>query len=340
MRNIKTFRQFTEKERDLLAIWKAEGLSNKECARRLKRHVSSIGRELKRNSWQKEYYVAIHAQRQASLREQRKAHSKHPLKNADVYEYVTEHLRDGWSPDQIAGRLKRGRPNDRYWWITAETIYRWIYQPEQMQEEQPWYEYLRRKQKKRKKYKGRKVHRGKIPDRVSIRERAEAVNQRLVFGHWEGDTVEGKGHRDGIHTEVERMSRKILGRKVSAIASEITAAVQEELFVALPKHARQSTTLDNGKENHRHSRLWNIDMKTYFADPYSSWQRGTNEHGNWHIRYYFPKGTDFKTISDEELQDVLDEINNRPRKILEYQTANEVFDQLLAEKQGGVAFNS
>lgn len=333
---MRKLRKLTEEERDLLAVWKAQGVSNKQCAKKLGRHVGTIGRELKRNSFQGTY-VAIHANALARKRQWTKVHAKEPLKNADVYDYVTAHLRDGWSPDQIAGRLKRKYPNNRHWWITAETIYRWIYQKEQMDE--GWYEYLRRKQKRRKKYKGRRVHRGKIPDRISIRERAEVINNRTQFGHWEGDTVEGKGHRDGIHTEVERMSRKILGKKVPVIASEPTAKVQKELFLVFPKRARRSTTLDNGRENHCHTKLWSIDMKTYFADPYSSWQRGTNEHGNWHLRYYFPKGTDFKTITEEELQDVIEEINNRPRKILGYQTANEVFNQLLLDT-GGVAINS
>lgn len=324
----------------MLAIWKAEKVSNKQCAKRLGRSVSTIGRELKRNSFEGKHYVAIHAQRESDLREQKKAHAKQPLKNADIFAYVTKHLRMGWSPDQIAGRLRKKHKDDAYWYITAETIYRWIYAPEQKKETQPWYEYLRRKQKKRKKQTGRKSHRSHIPDRVSIREREDAVNKRLVFGHWEGDTVEGKAHKDGIHTEVERMSRKILGAKVKAISSEETIPVQKGLFEKLPKVARESTTLDNGKENHMHYELQELDMKTYFADPYSSWQRGTNEHGNWHLRYYFPKGTDFAKVSDDELQDVIEEINNRPRKILAYQTANEVFAHLLQEKQTGVAINS
>lgn len=209
-----------------------------------------------------------------------------------------------------------------------------------MKAEQPWYEYLRRKQKKRKKQTGRKVFRSNIPDRVSISVRPEAVNARVEFGHWEGDTVESQGHRDGIHTEVERMSRKIMARKVSRIAGEETIIVQKQLFTSLPSEARNSTTLDNGRENHLHGELEELSMKTYFAHPYSSFERGTNEHGNWLIRYYFPKGTDFKKVSGEELQDVIDEINNRPRKILDYQTANERFVELLAEKQKGVAVNS
>lgn len=268
------------------------------------------------------------------------AHSKQELKNPDVFKYVTDHLRDGWSPDQIAGRLKRDYPNNTHWRITAETIYRWIYHPNQKKGDIVWFEYLRRKQKKRKKKSGRRVHRSHIPDRVSIRNRPEAINNRSEFGHWEGDTVEGKGHKDGIHTEVERMSRKILGEKVSAITSKDTVFVQKSMFQVLSETARKSTTLDNGKENHNHFELnKTLAMNTYFADPYSSWQRGTNEHGNWHIRYYFPKGTDFTDVSEEELQDVISEINNRPRRILGYQTANEVFAQLLNQEEGGVAID-
>lgn len=337
---IKRYKQLTEAERDLLAKWKAEGISNGDCAKRLKRDKSTIGRELARNSFEGKYYVAIHAEYQAKVREQKKARGKQPLKNPDVFGYVTKHLRCGWSPDEIAGRLRRKHKGDKHWYITAETIYRWIYEPEQVKCEHPWYEYLRRKQKKRKKQTGRKVYKSNIPDRVSISERPEEVNARVEFGHWEGDTVESKGHRDGIHTEVERMSRKVMAKKVERIAGTETITVQKQLFLSLPEDARCSTTLDNGRENHLHTELKNLKMKTYFAHPYSSFERGTNEHGNWLIRYYFPKGTDFKKVSDEELQDVIDEINNRPRKILDYQTANERFAELLEEKQTGVAVNS
>jgi len=332
---MKKYTKLTSKERDLLAVWKAEGVSNKECGRRLGRETSTIGRELKRNAWKGEVYVAIHAQGQADKREQTSARSKQALKNPDVYEYVTDKLRSGWSPDQIAGKLKLEHKRDKYWWISAETIYRWIYQEEQIKCDQPWYEYLRRKQKKRKQYKGRKVHRSHIPDRISIHNRPKVIDKRKQFGHWEGDTVEGKGHKDGIHTEVERMSRKILGKKVKQITSEETITAQKHLFAHVAKIARKSTTLDNGKETHLHFKLrTELGMETYHADPYSSWQRGTNEHGNWHLRYYFPKGTDFNEVSEEELQDVIQEINNRPRKILGYLSANEMYQKLLKEAQG------
>lgn len=330
---MKTYRRLSPYERDLLALWQGKHLTLRGCARRLGRNVSSLSREIKRNRW-KEGYVALHAQARADERERGKAHGKQELKNADVYDYVTEKLREGWSPDQIAGRLKLDYPKDKYWRITAETIYRWTYQEKQIKCDQPWYEYLRRKQKKRKKYKGRKVHRSHIPDRISIHKRPKVIDKRKEFGHWEGDTVEGKGHKDGIHTEVERVSRFIAAGKVSAITSDATINVQRQLFADIPKSARKSTTLDNGRETHLHYELRiAFGMKTYHADLYSSWQRGTNEHGNWHIRYYFPKGTDFTDVSAEELQDVIDEINNRPRKILKYQTAAEVFTKKLQETQ-------
>lgn len=332
---MKNYRRLCPSERDRLAVWKAEGISNKECARRLRRSISTIGRELKRNSWKENQYVAIHAQTNADHREKVKAHGKQELKNPDVYEYVTGQLREGWSPDQIAGRLRRDYPKDRYRRICHETIYRWIYEPAQVKDDQPWYEYLRRKQKKRKQYKGRTVHRSRIPDRISIHERPEVIDKRKQFGHWEGDTIEGRGHKGGIHTEVERMSRLIMGKKISAITSEITLKAQRQIFTDMPSGARKSTTLDNGRETHLHYELrTDLGMKTYHADPYSSWQRGTNEHGNWHLRYYFPKGTDFTEVPEEELRDVIEEINNRPRKILGYQTAQEVFTKLLKEAQG------
>lgn len=323
-----THTKLTSEERDKLAIWKAQGASNRECGRKLSRHPSTIGRELRRNSL-KDEYVSIHAEQNFLDRQQNSAHNKHPLKNKDVYEYALKYLRKGWSPEQIAGRMEKEHPNDDHWRIVHETIYQWIYQPEQVKRDDPWYEYLRRRQKKRKKQRGRTVHRSHIPDRISIHSRSLAANERKEFGHWKGDTVEGKGRMDGIHTEVERMSRLLMGEKITSITSRATIIKQKAMFAKLPERARKSDTLDNGKENHLHYELRELGMETFFADPYSSWQRGTNEHGNWHLRYYIPKGTYLSQVSDEELHDIIEEINNRPRKILGYQTARERFDELL-----------
>ncbi len=312
-------RKITAQERDMIALWRGGGVGIRNIARRLGRSPSSISEELRRNDYQGNY-VAIHAQYVAEERK-KEARERYPLKNKDTYTYVLLKLESGWSPEEIAGRLKR---KHKATVICHETIYRFIYQ-EENKDKKLW-EYLPRKQKKRKKQTGRDVHKSRIPERISIRQRPEEVNQRKVFGHWEGDTVEGKGKRDGIHTEAERVSRLFAAIKVEAITSEEAVFAQKKIFSSLPKKARRSTTLDNGRENHLHMELWKLNMKTYFADPYSSWQRGTNEYHNGLLRRYLPKGTSFTGLTQEELDDIVWEINNRPRKCLNYQTPQEVFD--------------
>ena len=352
-------KKLTFPERKLLSLWKKENIANKECARRLGRNIKTIRRELKRNSirvslgrrdW-KVIYEPLHAQSVADKRKQKAWESKHPLKNRDIYTYVLDNLREGRSPEQIAGRLKSiEHPNDHHWHICHETIYQFIYrektdrtkagQREEMDlrkkktnllvcvtdHERPLWEYLRRKQKKRRKRGGRKVHRVRIPDRVSIQDRPQAVQRRKQFGHWEGDSIVGLGHKSGLHTEYERVSSFTRFERLNSISSEEAVTAAKKIFGHLPAHARRSTTLDNGLEHVRHSEF---GPKTYFADPYSSWQRGGNENCNLWIRYYFPKGTDFSTITDEELKDVEWELNNRPRKRLNFKTPQEVFTEYL-----------
>jgi IS30 family transposase len=326
-------------ERDRIAILRAQGFGVRKIAKELSRSPSTISHELKVGTWHSSTndtlapvstYVAIHAQ---SLRKQRAKHSIKQtklVKYAQLTNYVEARLRMGWSPEQISGRLLIEYPNDTTMRIGYEAIYRYIYATEQ-NGSRLW-EYLPRKQPKRRKRAGRKVRRSRIPDRVSIHERPERINNRTEFGHWEGDSIEGRRiDGDGIHTEVERLSRKLVAHKISRIASEETAQVQLALFSSLPDQARLSTTLDNGKENAKHTALRSLGMATYFADPYSSWQRGTNENTNGLLRRYLPKHTDFTKLSQSELDDIVEEINNRPRKVLEFYTANEVYCRQLDE---------
>ena len=310
-------KKLTEEERDRIAALHAQRIGVREIGRLLERNHTTISRELKRNRFG-ESYNAIHAQHRAEERK-RDAGERQPLKDKQTYSYVLEKLREGWSPEQIAGRLELEQEKRI---ICHETIYRFIY-TKALKEDRLW-EYLPRKQKHRRKKYGRKSHRLRIPQRVSIHERSPEINNRLVLGHWEGDTVEGKGHRDGIHTEVERVSRFLLAKKVSAITSEATIVVQKEMFTRLPERLRLSTTLDNGKENHLHMQLEELKMRTYFADPYSSWQRGTNENTNGLVRRYLPKKTSFTNLTEEELDDIVWEINNRPRKVLQYKKPIEI----------------
>jgi len=354
-------KKLTRTERELLSQWKNEGLSNIKCAERLGRDKSTIGRELTRNKtrvaaglndWEI-IYEPLHAHSVAIERKQKAYDAKHPLKNPDVYSYVLDNLRGGWSPEQISGRLReQDHKGEPHWQICMETIYQFIYKEKTDKTRQgvkqnqvldkrlsggdgvititdydkPLWEYLRRKQKKRRKKGGRKVQRVRIPDRVSIHARPTIVARRKQFGHWEGDSIVGKNHTSGLHTEYERVSSLTRLEYLVRITAAEAVVATRKIFNPLPCHARRTTTLDNGSEHVRHS---DFGLQAYFADPYSSWQRGGNENCNMWIRYYFPKGTDFSTILDEELRDVEWELNNRPRKRLNFKTPQEVFDYYL-----------
>lgn len=321
-------------ERLQLARWKEEGLSNGKCAQRLGRHRSTIGRELERNKWKSEsrvYYEPLHAQWRTSKRKEHAWEAKHPLKSKHTYRCVMEKLREGWSPEQISDRLKLEHPDDPPRHICHETIYQFIYHPDN--ENKHLWEYLRRKQKKRRKKSGRKAHRSGIPDRVSIRKRPKEVDQRKEIGHWEGDSIVGKGKSHGLHTAYERYSSLIRIEKMDKLDAEESIKAQKLIYENLPKHLRKNTTLDNGREHVKHTELKkDLGMQTYFADPYSSWQRGGNENANLWIRYYFPKGTDFSSIPDEDIKDVEWELNDRPRKRLQFKKPIEVFAEHLPQE--------
>ena len=183
-----------------------------------------------------------------------------------------------------------------------------------------------RGRKKRRKRYGRKSQKSaSILSRVSIHDRPEVVDLNTEFGHFEGDSVEGKAHRSAVHTQVERVSRMYFARKVEDMSSKQALKAQLEIFKNIPGKKVRSVTLDNGKENHLHYKLNDIGIKTFFCDPYSSWQKGSNEYNNGLLRRYFPKGTDFTKVTQEEIDDVVWEINNTPRKCLGYYTAYEVY---------------
>jgi len=359
-----THKKFTQTERELLSQWRKEGVAKKEISRRLGRDIRTIQRELIRNKarvsvgkdWEM-VYEPIHAQAVAMERKQNAFLAKQPLKNKNIYKYVLEHLRGGWSPEQISGRLREAdHKGEKDWQICMETIYAFIYKKKtdvtkqglhqksildktQRSKEKsfitvtdnthPLWEYLRRKQKRRRKKGGRKSQRVRIPDRVSIHDRPKIVAKRKQFGHWEGDSIVGKSHISGLHTEYERVSSLTRFEKLQRVTAQEVVIAAKKIFSQLPEKAKRSTTLDNGSEHVSHKEFG--ISTTYFADPYASWQRGGNENCNLWIRYYFPKRTDFGTITDEELKDVEWELNNRPRKRLKFRTPQEVFEEYLTK---------
>lgn len=350
------YRHLTLDDRIEIEKHRDNKLTVREIARRLGRAPSTISRELRRGRWRPSnenaaytpyrdralhgadltpsQYRAGRAQKKADTRAER-SHQRTRLSTDQAITHLVSKLRDGWTPEMISGRAHIDFPDDRSMHACPETIYQFIYDP--AQRHRGLAEYLPHGHKKRRKHKGRRVHSSHIPNRVSIHHRPEEVNERRVFGHWEGDSVVGvKSVGDGIHTEVERHSRMMCATKVHALTSRAGVEAQKRLFGPLPEHARRSTTMDNGTEMHLHTELrTDLAMDTYFADPYSSWQRGTNEHHNGRLRRYFPKGTDFSKITEEDLQAVITAINNQPRKCLDWLTPAEVFQEHLNSEQTG-----
>ena len=326
--NIPKYRKLTREDRILIAQWRSKEISMRQIARWLGRNVATISREINRNSFEGRVYEPLHAQHKVEIRKNNAWNAKQPLKNSWLYSYVLGKLRCGWSPEQISGRLRLKYPNCSDKQIGVETIYRFIYKPKN--NKLRLWEYLRRKQKRRSKKGGRKAQKVRIPDRISIHKRPRVVEKRVQAGHWEGDSIVGKGHIGGLHTEYERVTSVTKIQKVSRINSTETIRAQLKIFRLLPKTLRRSTTLDNGSEMVKHTRLRkDLNMDTYHADPYSSWQRGGNENANLWIRYYFPKGTDFSKVTDEDIQAVEWELNNRPRKRLGFKTPMEKISEYL-----------
>ena len=327
MSKIPKYRNLAKSERIMIAQWIDRGRTNKWIAGELGRNVSTVGREITRNSFG-DRYEPLHAHAKAVRRRGRAWGAKHPLKSEKVFAYVIDHLRSGWSPEQISGRLKLvDHPDDTTWHICHETIYAFIYSVKQ--KDKVYWEYLRRKQKRRRVRGGRKVARVRIPDRVSIHARPKEVEKRKVPGHWEGDSVVGRGHTSGLHTEYERVTSITRFERLGRISANETLRAMRKIFDPLPTELKRSITLDNGSEMVKHNK---VGIPTFFADPYASYQRGGNENANMWIRYYFPKGTDFDTVSNQELKDVEWELNNRPRKRLGYKKPVEVWNEAVSQQ--------
>jgi IS30 family transposase len=322
---MKKVTHLTAVERDMIGFYLSSGQSIRSIATTLGRSKTTISDEINRNCVNG-IYLPIHAHQKSNER-LHAANRKNPRKDDLVWAYVVRMLRKKWSPELISGRLKFVLyQEDQTKWISAECIYARIYERENTGK-RLWAHLPRKHHKRKSKHCGRRGH--IIHDRVSIHERPEVINTRLEFGHWEGDSVVSKGRKSGVHTEVERKTRLLLVKKVSRLTGQKSVNAQIQLFKKLPEEARKSTTLDNGSENTKHNQLHRLNMKTYFADPYSSCQRGSNEWHNGLLRRYFPKGTDFATIRQARIQRAQDQINSRPRKVLVFKTPKEVFKENL-----------
>jgi IS30 family transposase len=311
------YKQLTMMQRYQIEALKKEGLSQRAIANNICVHHSTISRELKRNSLDNDEYNAVNATVSARLRYQYKTKNRRLTKKHTSY--IKKSMKEGWSPEQISGRmaLENLRP------VSHETIYKYIYHNKRSGGN--LYKYLRHKNKKYTKRSASYRSRGQIKNRISIEFRPVIVENKSRVGDWEVDTVIGKNHHQAIVTIVDRNSKFTLMKKVEAKQARVVTDAIIHLLKPIQEHTLTITS-DNGKEFSYHEEVAKaLDTEFYFANPYQSWQRGLNEHTNGLIREYFPKKTEFKNITDEQIVEVQNRLNARPRKVLGYKTPAEVF---------------
>ena len=333
--------QLTMEERYQITHLHMHGHKPAEIARRLGRHRGSIGRELERNADPMGGYHYQSAQHQANARRS-VASRRYKLdapapgsctaskgKLTPTARYVCDKLKQRWSPQQIAMRLREDYPDDNAAWISHEAIYQWVYR--RAQDGKLLYQRLRRRHKRRRcRIPGdRKAKRGVIPARVGIEERPEIVNLRERYGDWESDTVEGAKGKGLVITHVERKSRYVrlikIDDKRAATLSTATALAMKDL----PAKLMRTATFDNGKEFADFKTIEReLNLKVYFANPHSPWERGTNENTNGLLRDWLAKGSDFSKVTNARLAQIQKMLNNRPRKCLNYRTPLEVLNAL------------
>ena len=282
-------------------------------------------KRLKAGAWtSRPFYSAMTAQRKAERRAREPRKPGH-MAYSPLLAWVMDALRKGWTPELIEGRLKAEYPSDPRMRISHECLYRWIHA--KPQKALDLRQYLPRGKRHRTRMRGRRSKGPRIPMRVPISERPGKVDSRREFGHYESDTVIGASpSRRCIDTQVERRSRRLFARLIPDRSAPATARAEYDIYKDIPAPARIDRTWDNGTESSCHLLVdESLGMLTYYADPYSSYQRGTNENRNGRIRRYLPKRTGFDGLTDADLQAIVQEINDTPMKVLGWETPNEVW---------------
>jgi len=288
------------------------------------------------NSGKSEYRAFSASQRAKTTATSRRKGKSKIMQQEQLRRFVLEKLREEWSPEEISIRVKKEYARDMSMQISHEAIYQYIYVLPRGALKQTLVKALRQEHKYRRTQKVGKAEekRGKIANMLSIEERPAEVADRTVPGHWEGDLILGKYKRSALGTLVERTTRYTilvpLGNQKDAVSVRKAYA---EAFKTVPDELRKTLTYDQGKEMSEHQQF-TIDtgMQVFFAHPGSPWERGTNENTNGLIRQYFPKGTDFVQVSEDEIKKVQRKLNDRPRKALNFDKPDEVFNKLVALK--------
>ena len=319
----KTHTHLSLDDRERIAILKERGYSLRQIGRELGRSHTTLSRELKRNAppVHNGYYLPHKANERARWRKQQSGR-RDRLKYPVIQLYVGERLATGWSPEQISGRLGNDHPGMS---ISHEAIYQYIYE-----EAAHLIGYLARRHRKRlSKGHSRKHRKSHIPNRIRIRERPPAVEGRKEFGHWEADSVVSRQSQVALNVLAERLSRYV---KITWLPRKTAKQTRMAIIRRLRHHPEGTVltvTYDNGSENVEHELVNEaLGTRSYFCEPFHSWEKGTVENSGGLIRRFFPKGTNFARIAPSDIQRVESLLNNRPRKCLNYRTPAEVFKSM------------
>jgi len=317
-------KQLTAADRAAIEALLNNNISQNKIAQQLGFHKSTVSREINKrttpNGYKSKFAEINYRARRKSCQPRKK------LIQHSTFNYVLNHLIEGYSPATISGRMKLEKRND---YVGYETIYKFIYADEYCKREKV-YQYLPLAKKKRKSWKGRTTHKSKIPNRVSIHKRNPRVEKRIEYGHWEGDSVIYP-HKKAINTMNELLTGKVKFTLLERKTAELT---KQAILKNIQTDKVKTLTLDNGLEFTYHEDITKqTKTEIYFADPYSSYQRGANENVNRLLRKYLPKKHNINHLTQKELNEIEDFLNNLPRKRLNYYSPNEYFEKFMLESK-------
>ena len=322
---MRQYKHLSIEEREKIYMMRDQGMSLREIGLEISRNKSTVSRELSRNADKKLGYLPDRAESNYRQNKSKCGAKEKIFRNNSLMIYVETKLKSGWSPEQIAGRMKRDEVKPR---VVHETIYRHIYSHKN------WLHLeLRSKRKKRLHRNERKERQSKIPELVKFSDRPEIINNRDRFGDWEGDLVIFRILRSkNITTLVERKSRyTFLALNDNKYSKTVINNIEQIIINNNQNNIFKSITYDRGSEFTEHYRLKKYGVDSYFADPHSPWQKPLVENTNARIRKFTPKKTDPETLNKQMIRDIQDKLNNTPRKILDFKTPNEVFLELQSQ---------
>jgi IS30 family transposase len=319
--------RLTLTERELIQAGRKDGMSARAIAKELGRSHTTVTREVVRNSSVRNAYRANVAQHRADRRARRPKSFKLE-RHRRLRRWVERKLHKRWSPEQIAQRLRKDHPDDPRWWVSVEAIYGAVYVQARGEMKQDLTRHLRRGRSKRRH--GPEL-RGRIKDVVLIADRPAEADDRAVPGHWEGDLLLGTQSKSQVGLLVERTTRYALLFRLPDRSAVTTAAALGDVIRKLPAELRRSLTWDQGHELAHHADITlATDMQIFFCDPASPWQKGLAENTVGLVRQYLPRNEDLSIYTQKQLDAIARELNERPRKTLDWDTPAEAYAKLLA----------